>query len=132
MSELLLETTLREFPYASYQLCGGCVSERKSKTWRFIDRAFLNDPGNDYHSHAYFIGRVENTEFPRAGAKTKPSIHFELSDCKESIQLYFNHVTSEDIQNSRYKVRAVRDCIVGFADALEAELDLREARLSRK
>lgn len=102
------------------------------KTWRVLGREFLNSPSMDYHGQAYAITRVENTDFPRATPTTIPSLHFQISDCTNIITLMWNMRTLADIENSRFKIRALKRVIDDFAEALEAEMDLRETRISKK
>ena len=101
------------------------------KEWRYITREFLNDPLMDFHSQAFAIMRVEDTSYSKRKTKhlVVPTLGFTLSDCSESIDLFFDMYTEAGIRNSRYKIRHLRDAINKFADALEAEMDLVEQRI---
>lgn len=111
------------------------MSSRSNKKWRYIKRTFLNDPNDEYHSQAYFIGRVEDLSSYKSrggGSVPNPKVAFEFSDCNNVVSLWFDMTTVKDVHNSLYKIRTLRRELVEFCDALEAELNLKLQRLQER
>lgn len=89
------------------------------RKYRVNERQWLNPESNTWTG--YITTQVEDTSKVRTPRKT-PQTFFKMADCQNVITLDFGMWgDEEDRKHSIDKARVLRDAIVRFTDALEAE-----------
>ena len=98
------------------------------KKYHVRERAFLN-----LHSdmRAYVIGIVEDAREKHVccgRVEDGPEITLRIADCYEEIDLYFDIRTTEERENSLYKIRKLAEVINAVQRAIDLEVEVINAR----
>ena len=99
-----------------------------SKKYHIRERSFLNLRTS---MRAYIIASVEDTrDIPNENEKEWKwgSVHLELADCTDEVSFEFDLSTTDERENSLYKIRKIAEVIDAFLQALEIEAESIETR----
>lgn len=105
------------------------MSQRR---YRVNERRWLNPDSNAWLG--YILTQVEDTSRGRVPNRY-PHTLFKMADCHRTIELDFSMWRDKDRLKSIEKARLIRDALIEFTAALEAENDVimrRRAHLKKK
>jgi hypothetical protein len=103
-----------------------------SKKYHVQERTFLN---LKTEMRAYIIGVIEDTrEIPNINEDGWKwgKIELKLADCRREVSFDFDLSTSEDRENSLFKIRKIAEVVIAVRDAIEIEATSIETRQSFK
>lgn len=102
-----------------------------SKKYHVERREFLNKFSN---LRAYIIAIVEDARDKHVCCKNCSDdwheISLRIADCSVEIELYFDLRTTEERENSLYKIRTLVEVLTEFKQAIEREVEVINARES--
>lgn len=99
-----------------------------TKKYHVERREFLNKFTN---LRAYVIAVVEDAREKHLGDGENEEWHeitLKISDCSNEIELYFDLSTTEERENSLYKIQTLSEVITAFKNAIELEAEVLNAK----